>query len=326
MSHHLIRSFTLAVAMACGFAACPVAAQVEQPSAKPYLTLAELRARYADPDGRTTTIDGVEVYYKDEGSGPVLLMVHGSESTLKTWDVITRMLKGRYRIIRYDIPPQGLSGAVPDEALARLKPTDIAEQLLARLGVQRITFVGVSSGGTLGVQLAAKRPGLVERLVIANAPSDPVVTTHLPPSPSFDLAQAEARRTGFKSRFFWDEFLTYFAGDGARFTPAIREQYYDFGRRLPEKNNLGLIAKVADHEKAVEAMRGVEAPTLLIWGGADHLLPASAAETMARYLSHAAVSKVILPDVGHYPPVEAPERFARILATWLEDIVPGAGR
>jgi len=48
------------------------------------LTLSELRAKYADPAGKIAVIGGVEVYYKDEGKGPAILMVHGSQSTLKT--------------------------------------------------------------------------------------------------------------------------------------------------------------------------------------------------------------------------------------------------
>ena len=49
------------------------------------LTLQELRAKYADPAGKIALVGGVEVYYKDEGAGPAILMVHGSQSTLKTW-------------------------------------------------------------------------------------------------------------------------------------------------------------------------------------------------------------------------------------------------
>jgi pimeloyl-ACP methyl ester carboxylesterase len=319
-------ALSLAVGLGCGQASAQIANRVDSNGPpKPFLTLQALRAKYADKAGHIALIGGVEVYYKDEGKGPALLMVHGSESTLKTWDGIVAKLKGRYRIIRFDIPPQGLSGPVSDEALARLQPTDIPEQLLSQLGVKSVTFVGVSSGGTMGIQLAAKRPDLVNRLIVSNAPSDPVVTTHLPPKPSFTKVQEEAKTTGFKTQTFWNEFLTYFSGDGARMSPYVREQYYDFGRRYPEKNPIGLVARVADHDKAVEAMAEVKAPTLLIWGGADLLLPPSAGETMAKYLKNAQVSKVILPDVGHYPPVEVPERFADMIAAYVEDVTPNAG-
>jgi pimeloyl-ACP methyl ester carboxylesterase len=69
-------------------------------------------------------------------------------------------------------------------------------------------------------------------------------------------------------------------------------------------------------------MGAVTAPTLLIWGARDPLLTPPTADILAGYLSHAQVSKVIMPDVGHYPPLEAPERFARIVAAYIEAVAP----
>ena len=262
------------------------------------------------------------MYYKDEGYGPAILMVHGSQSTLKTWDYIVPRLTDRYRVIRYDIPAQGLSGTVTDEHMQRLQPVDIAEELLAQLGVKKVTFVGVSSGGTLGVYLAAKRPDLIERVVLSNTPADTVTTTHLPPSPEFDEQKRIAAQTGKQSRAYWNAFLDYFSGDPSRLSADIREQYYDFNRRAPERHLIGLVAKVADQQKAKAAMGAVKSPTLLIWGAKDVLLPFSAGEALAGYLSNTDVSMMVMPDVGHYPPLEAPERFATIVRAYIEAATP----
>lgn len=295
-------------------------------ASKPYLTLEQLRAQYGDGQSRYTTIGGMEVHYKDEGvkrgDAPVLLLVHGSSSTMKTWDAMVPLLKRRYRVIRYDIPGMGLSSDVPDAALTTVKPEDIAEALLAGLGVEKVTVIGVSSGGTLGSFLAAKRPDLVERLIISNAPSDPVDTSHMVPTPEWAQAQADARASGFQNQFFWDQFLSYFAGDGRRIDAATRRHFYDFGRRTPHKNVIAMIAKVADAPKARSAMAAVRAPTLLIWGGSDHLLPPSAGRNLLKYLSGTDVSIVYMPDVGHFPPIETSERFTRIATAWIETATP----
>lgn len=296
--------------------------------AKPFATLEELRAKYADRQGKIVRIKGVEVYYKDEGrrpadkSQPVILMVHGSQSTLRTWDHVVPSLLKRYRVIRFDIPPQGLSGRVSDEDVARILPTDLPEGLLAHLGVSKVTYVGVSSGGTLGFFLAAKRPDLVERLILSNTPADPVKTDHMKPSAEFLDAQREARETGFQSQRFWNLFLDFFSGDPRRLDAGIREQYYDFNRRGPEKNYLGLVAVVANHERAVAAMNAVKAPTLLIWGGKDALLVPASAHRLASYLTNTQVSTVFMPDVGHYPPLESPQRFAQLVAAFMEAATP----
>jgi pimeloyl-ACP methyl ester carboxylesterase len=289
---------------------------------KPRLTLEQLKAKYGDKAGHIALIGGVEVYYKDEGSGPAILMVHGSSSTLKTYDIVAKKLTAHYRVIRYDIPPQGLSGPVSDAQAAALQPTDIPEQLLAKLGVKEITFVGVSSGGTMGFYLAAKRPDLVRRLIMSNTPSDPVDTSHMKPPADFEAAQKEADETHFKSQHFWLDFFKFFAGEPERITPDILTQYYDINRRTPEKNQISLVAVVANHQKALDAMAKVTAPTLLIWGARDPLLTPPTADILAGYLTHAQVSKILLPDVGHYPPLEVPERFAQIVAAYIEAVTP----
>jgi pimeloyl-ACP methyl ester carboxylesterase len=288
-----------------------------------YLTLAQLRAEFGDRASRYATIKGLEIHYKDEGKGPVLLMVHGSRSSLKQWDGVVAKLKDRYRIIRYDLPAAGLSGPVSDAAAASVQPTDIAEGLLARLGVTKATVVGVSSGGTLGLFLAAKRPDLVERLILSNTPSDRVTTDHLVYPPAFAAAMKKSQETKFDDMDFWNAYLAFFSGDGRRIAPATRRAYYDLNRRTPEQNGLALVAKIGDGVEAHRLMAQVTAPVLLIWGAADPLLVPKAADALVGYLPRAQVSKVLMPDVGHYPPTETPERFATLVAAYIEGATPG---
>jgi pimeloyl-ACP methyl ester carboxylesterase len=314
-----LRALLLAIALLL----TGVAAHADE-TAKPYLTLEQLRDRYEDRASRYFEFGGMRVHYKDEGrrGGPVLLLVHGSSSSMKTWDAMVPLLARDYRVIRYDVPGMGLSGDVPDSAVGSVQPADVAEALLTKLDVARVTVIGVSSGGTLGSFLAAKRPDLVARLIISNAPSDPVDTSHMVPSPAWSKAQADAKTRGFQDAAFWSEFLTYFAGDGRRIDAATRAHFYDFNRRTPHKNFIAMIAKVADAPKARAAMAVVRAPTLLIWGSSDQLLPPSAGRTLLGYLSGTDVSIVYLPDVGHFPPVEVPGRFTRIVRSWIEAGAP----
>lgn len=298
----------------------PAASSIDDPR---YLSVEQLRARYQDKTGRFTTIKGVEIYYKDEGKGPVLLMVHGSASSMRTWDHIVAKLKSRYRIIRFDVPGMGLSGGASDEVAANVTPVDIPIGLLEKLGVQKVTYVGVSSGGTLGMFLAAKRPDMVERLILSNTPADRVTYGHMAQPDSFTRAQADVKKVGgFQSQNFWNEYLTYFAGDPNRFSTKMRGEYYDFNRRVPEKHPLVLIAQIGDGVVANQLMAQIVAPTLLIWGGKDQLLTVPAMKSLEAHLQKAQVSAVIMPDVGHYPPVEVPERFAQLVAAYIEAVVP----
>lgn len=322
----MMASTALLPAMASAQVPAATAATATAPAASfPRLTVAQLRRTYADKASHFMTIKGVEVHYKDEGprTAPVLYMVHGSVSTLRTWDRIVTQLKGRYRIIRFDIPGYGLSGTISDEAAKSVQPVDIAEGLVDRLGVKKLTFVGVSSGGTMGMYLAAKRPDLVERLILSNTPSDPVDTGHLVMPPAFLKAQADAKANGgFQDQTFWNEYLSYFAGDPKRISAKTRAEYYDFNRRVPEKYPIALVARIGDGKQATIEMAKVTAPTFLLWGGADHLLPEAAVVAITRYLANAQISKVIMPDVGHYPPLEVPDRVAQLVAAYVEAGTP----
>ncbi|RVU06953.1 alpha/beta hydrolase [Novosphingobium umbonatum] len=308
--------------------AAPLHAQGAAAAALPkpeYLTVEQLRAKYRDPASRFMTIKGVEVHYKDEGprGAPVLLMVHGSVSTLRTWDATTARLKTRYRIIRFDIPGYGLSGRISDEVAANVQPLDITEGLVDALGVKKLTFVGVSSGGTMGMYLAAHRPELVERLILSNTPSDPVKYDHLVMPQSFIDATARTKaNNGFQDMDFWNNYLSYFAGDPKRISAKTRAEYYDFNRRVPEKYPIALVARIGDGKQATIEMAKVKAPTLLLWGNADPLLPEAAANAITRYLGSATISRVLMNDVGHYPPLEVGDRIAQLIAAYVEAGTP----
>ena len=91
---------------------------------------------------------------------------------------------------------------------------------------------------------------------------------------------------------------------------------------MPEKNLIGLIARIGDGKQATIEMAKVRKPVLLLWGTADPLLPESALNAIGRYLSNAQISRVSMPDVGHYPPLEVPERFAQLTAAYIEAATP----
>jgi pimeloyl-ACP methyl ester carboxylesterase len=322
---HFGLGFILAFALPITGAFAQTVANTPDSPTTPRLTVAQLRARYQDKQSRFMPVKGMEIHYKDEGPrrAPVLLMIHGSQSSLRTWDRITTLMKKRYRIIRLDIPGYGLSSPATDEAAKTVQPVEVVEGLIDGLGVTKVAAaVGVSSGGTMAMYLAAKRPELVQRLILSNTPSDPVDTSHLVPSPGFKAAQDRARQTGYQDLDFWDQYLSFFAGDPARISAKTKAEYWDFNRRGPEKYPIAMVARIGDGKQATIEMAKITTPTFLVWGSGDPLLPEAAVTAITRYLKNATISKVLMPDVGHYPPLEVPDRFARWIETYVEAGVP----
>lgn len=85
---------------------------------------------------------------------------------------------------------------------------------------------------------------------------------------------------------------------------------------------IGLIARIGDGKQATIEMAKVRKPVLLLWGTADPLLPESALNAISRYLSNAQISRVSMPDVGHYPPLEVPDRVAQMITAYIEAATP----
>ncbi len=296
------------------------AARAAPPPAPGQLTLAQLRAKYAQPGSKYMSVEGIEVHYMDEGSGPAILMLHGSFSSLRTYDRVAAALKDRYRVIRYDMPPSGLSGSVPDSALATLAPEALPEIVLDRLGVKTATVAGVSSGGATAFVFASRRPDMVERLILANTPADPPINSRAKTSQALG-AQVAADKGPFKSRAYWDAFFDFYSGEPERATRALRDEYFDMNRRAHDNRN-EMWVRTTNTPMILAAAAKVTCPALLLWGGRDAFLTPATADVLARYLKNAEVSKVIMPDVGHYPPLEAPERFAQLTAAYIEAVSP----
>jgi pimeloyl-ACP methyl ester carboxylesterase len=165
----------------------------------------------------------------------------------------------------------------------------------------------------------------VDRLILSNAPSDPVTTDHMVLSPELKRETDAYKATGFRSQAYWNAFWDFFAGVPSRIPAAMRQQFYDMNRRVAEPDPLGMAAKVADHAKALQNFAAIHAPTLLVWGERDPLLTPPTAQVLAGYLTHSQVSELLLPDVGHYPPIEVPERFAQIVRDYIEAVTPMTG-
>lgn len=318
-------------AMLCGLLLSAGVTGGESPAnVPPRLTLQQLRQMYASPVDRVIDVDGVEVYYRDEGQGPAILLIHGSNSTLRTYDDVARQLSQHYRVVRYDIPPNGLSGPVPNAVVGRLRPSDVPAHILAKLGIRKVTVAGVSSGGTTAIFLAAEYPQLVERVIVSCSPSDPVDMSKLKRSAA--LEEAERTYGGYldasraKPKQFWRIYADFYSGVPGRMSDRTVQEMYDFSRRIPDDNATALVGVVADQPKAIAAMNAVRVPVLLLWGASDPLLPPPAALTLSRHLINASVSILLLPDVSHYPPIEVPERYAAILVNYIEQVTPLGNR
>jgi pimeloyl-ACP methyl ester carboxylesterase len=265
---------------------------------------AVLEAEYARPPSTFLTVAGIRLHLRDTGprTAPALVLLHGFGSSLQTWDDWAASLSTDYRVIRLDLPGFGLTGADPTGIYTDARTIAVLLALLDRLGIPQATFIGNSMGGRVAWSFAAAHPGRVAKLVLispdgfASPGIDygkkqdvPLLVRVLPYTLPMSMLRAN---------------LAAAYADPAKMTRAALARTRDM--MLAPGVRSAIIARM---EQSVltdprPALAGITAPTLLLWGEKDALIPIANARDYLAALPNARL--VALPDIGHVPQEEAP--------------------
>src|SRR5262245_4071459 len=131
-----------------------------------------LQARWAPGPCTFVTVDGVSVHLRDEGPAndphPIVL-IHGTSSSLHTWEGWVAALKEQHRVVRFDLPGAGLTAPFPNDDYSIEHLTGFVDDVLDHLQVNHAILIGNSLGGRIAWETAFSRPDLVSRLVLIDA-------------------------------------------------------------------------------------------------------------------------------------------------------------
>jgi pimeloyl-ACP methyl ester carboxylesterase len=278
---------------------------------------AEVEARWATPPSKFVVIDGVRLHYREEGSGPPVVLLHANYASLFMWEPWAAALKDRYRVIRLDLPAHGLTGPEPSRNYTLQRIQSLFEQFVDSRGLERFVVVGTSIGGTVAMRYAADRPERIERLVMISPGSlEARVRGRTSPAEVPKVADVLAWVT---PRAFTAYLLRNDYGDPARVTDAVIDEWYAMWMR--EGNRQAMIDLLRQYVSGgVEAkIRSIRVPVLLIWGEKNKRVPlALAYETRALLENSPQVQLEVLPGVGHMLVQEAPQRSAAVIRRYLD--------
>jgi pimeloyl-ACP methyl ester carboxylesterase len=279
-------------------------------------------ARYATPPSQFMDVDGTRIHYRDEGQGPVLVMLHGSRASLHQWDGWIRAFGGRFRTVRLDILGQGLTGPDGRGDYSPERQLQLLDGLLNRLKVERATFVGTSGGATLAVRYAALHPERVERLVLSTVP------LMLPPQSSasgFDAAVFwfyPKVLGSLGSDLYWRTFLRSIYGNPDKVTPELVTRYRILNT-LPGQQQrfdarlVGWRQRGGAKEDFATAAK-ITVPVLLQWGERGPVLPTHLHCAIANAFVNAPVRVISYPELGHKLVMEDAERTARDALAFID--------
>jgi len=281
----------------------------------PDLKSAALAQRYLRSPADFVAVDGVQLHLRDDGpkDAPALLLIHGLGSSLHTWEPWAQGLAGPYRVIRLDLPGSGLSppDAAGDYSDARSLRLLLA--LLDHLQLPRATLVGHSMGGRLAWSFAAAYPQRVARLVLV-APDG-----FASPGFEYDKPAAVPAVLGLMRQVLPRPLLRMNLApayaDQAQLTDALLDRYFDLIRAPGARQAMLQRMRQTVLTDPLPKLARISAPTLLLWGAQDAMIPLANAQDYLRAIPDSRL--VQIDGVGHLPQEEDPQRGLDALRVFL---------
>lgn len=282
-----------------------------------------LVGRWGQAPSEFIDLDGQLVHYRDEGpkadAAPIVLL-HGTSASLHTWDGWTKVLRDTHRVIRLDLPAFGLTGPFTGRFAGQTYTGDnyaaFVLAVLDRLGVQRFAIAGNSLGGEVAWRIAAQAPQRVTKLVLVDAAGYPLDGANIPLGWQVARLPVLGRLTEqVLPRPVIVQGLVAVYGDPAKITEPLVDRYFEL--TLREGNRAALVQRAQTWTPAegVAKVTGVTAPTLVLWGGRDRIIPLDNARRFAADIAGARVQ--VFDELGHVPQEEDPGRTVAAVVDFL---------
>lgn len=251
----------------------------------------------------TKTINGVELFYDDHGSGAPLLVHHGYTGSHDSWDAVLPLLAARHRVIRMDCRGAGDSGRPSSGHTIEQYAAD-AVAMMDSLGIDRFTYIGHSMGGVIGYELGLSYANHLDKLVLVTpAPADGV---HIPPSMR-ERSERLRRENDLETLIREGAILS------ARETADEVAVRVKRGLSVSQEHYDESWASLVSYDKGGR-LGEIKTPTLMIAAAADALLPANLADFPR--LGNATLH--VFSRVSHGVPYEIPEEFADVVLDFLD--------
>lgn len=263
-----------------------------------------LTPRWAKAPSKFIEVDGMNVHYRDEGEGPVVVLLHGTGASLHTWDDWTRslLLEG-YRVVRMDLPAFGLTGPHPADDYRIAAYVDFVARFADQLGLPPFVLGGNSLGGLIAWSFALDHPARVRALLLV----DPA---GYPPQGPLPLAFRIGRYpllawlgAQLDPRFLVAKTLRQSYGDPTKVSDALLDRYRDMALRSGNRRAFAARTKAPFVDRTGE-LSNLRVPTLVQWGQLDHVIPVERAYRFSRDIAGAELR--IYQRLGHVPMEENP--------------------
>ncbi|WP_020399276.1 alpha/beta fold hydrolase [Kordiimonas gwangyangensis] len=286
----------------------------------------ELAAKYAT--GSSDFLDlpsGARAHFRMRGNfeGRTLVLLHGSNASLHTWEAWADILDANYFVISVDLPGHGLTGATPSGDYTTGGMVDFVDEFVNKLNLEHFVLAGNSMGGGVTLAYALEHPEKLAGLVLVDAagievPANTKVKVDRPLA--FSLAghwYSDWILENITPRSIVAEGLRKCFSNDAFVTEQMIDLYWELARHPGNREATGKrFAWYREGRWPIEIEK-IKLPTLIMWGEDDQLIPVEVGDEMHKRIANSEL--VIYPGVGHLPH----EENAAISATAVDNFVAG---
>ena len=268
----------------------------------------QLKKKYTDSHSSFVKVGGMEVHYRDQGkqidSIPIVL-IHGTGSSLHTYDNWVSKLAINHRVIRMDLPGYGLTGAFPNRDYSYNNYVSFLKGFLEKIGVKSCVLAGSSLGGNIAWRFTIDNSKMVNKLILISAAGYPMKSKSIPLA--FKIAQIPIIQNIFTfitPRFVAKASVENVYKDKTKVSEKLVDRYFELTLRQGNRQAFVDRFKVKSDTMTHKKIKLINQRTLILWGEDDELIPSEMA-----YLFHDNLpddTLVILKNVGHVPMEESP--------------------
>lgn len=239
--------------------------------------------------------------FVDEGSGRVLLLLHGLFGALSNWEGVVARFSSDFRVVIpmlpiYEMPIReaGLDGL-----------TSFLEEFVAFMGLEEVILMGNSLGGHIALMYTLRNGDKVNRLILTGS------------SGLFEdsMGGSYPKRGNYE---YVKERVAYTFYDPDVASRELVDEVFETTRNIPKCMRIVAIAKSAQRNNLATEIMAIRVPTLLVWGLNDTITPPMVAHEFGRLIPNAELK--FIDHCCHAPMMEHPEKFNEIVEGFLLDL------
>ena len=260
----------------------------------------------------TAHLNNINLAYDDNGLGEAIVLVHGRPFDRSMWrPQIDVLIESKHRVVVPDLRGYGQSGVRPGVTTLSVFADDIIS-LLDHLGIDRTVMVGLSMGGQIVMELAARFANRITAIVLADT------------YPDAETSDGRRSRMETADQLIRDGMSGYTDNNISTMlgptTMTERPDVVDHVRTMmlgaPPAGAAAALRGRALRRQYVSTLEALEVPVLIVVGGGDEFTPVAEAERMHHIIANSEL--IVIDDTGHVPNLERPDIFNAALTAFLD--------